>query len=43
MKILTRASIILACLAGLVLAQDIAFNFDPSADFSKLCVDKNLS
>jgi hypothetical protein len=35
MKILIRVSIILACLTGLVLAQDVAYNFDPSADFSK--------
>jgi hypothetical protein len=34
-EILIRVSIILACLAGLALAQDMAFNFDPSTDFSK--------
>jgi hypothetical protein len=27
--------VILACLTGLVLAQDVAFNFDPNADFSR--------
>jgi len=35
MKKLIRFSIAMAGLAGLVLAQDVQFNFDPSADFSK--------
>jgi hypothetical protein len=35
MKSLLTLSIILICMGGLASAQDVAFNFDPNADFSK--------
>ena len=35
MQKLIRLSIALTCLTGLVLAQDVQYNFDPNADFSK--------
>ena len=35
MKNLITLSIVLACLPALALAQDVAYNFDPNADFSK--------